>query len=193
MREFERDFALTDKTRIVDVGGTERNWHLIKSEPHVTLVNIVGGEYARGQFVSMRGDGTALQFPDAAFDIAYSNSVIEHMGTFERQHAFARELRRVGNGYYVQTPYKWFPIEPHLLCVGIHWLPKPIYRRLVRWLSVWGWVDRPSLGDVDEQLAEIRLLTVAEMRGLFPDGELKRERLFGFTKSLIMTRRKPLR
>jgi hypothetical protein len=46
---------------------------------------------------------------------------------------------------------------------------------------------------VDEQLAEIRLLTVAEMRGLFPDGELKRERAFGFTKSLIMTRRKPLR
>ena len=81
MREFERDFALTDKTRIVDVGGTERNWHLLDSAPRY-VVNIVGGEYARGQFISMRGDGTALQFPDAAFDIAYSNLVIEHMGTF---------------------------------------------------------------------------------------------------------------
>lgn len=189
MREFERVFALTDETGIVDVGGTERNWHLIDTAPRVVLVNINGREYARGQFVSKRGDGTSLEWADGFFEIAYSNSVIEHMGTLERQQAFARELRRVGKGYYVQTPYKWFPVEPHLLCLCIHWLPKPIYRRLVRWFSVWGWVDRPSLGGVDEQLAEIRLLTVAEMRGLFPDGELVRERVFGITKSLIMMRR----
>ena len=55
-------------------------------------------------------DGCHLPFADDAFDMAFSNSVIEHVPDHE---AFSRELARVGRSYYVQTPNKWFPIEPH--------------------------------------------------------------------------------
>jgi hypothetical protein len=189
MRQFEREFALTQDTRVLDVGGTERNWHMIEGRPRVLLINIVAETYSRGQFTSQPGDGTALPFQDGAFDIAYSNSVVEHLGTFARQQAFAREIRRVAPRYYVQTPYRWFPAEPHLLCLFIHWLPKPVYRRLVRWLSVWGWITRPDQRAVDEQMDEIRLLTLPEMRALFPDAEIRRERVLGLTKSLIAVRR----
>ncbi len=188
MRQFERAYALDADTCIIDIGGTEANWHLIDTKPKVLLVNISGQEYERDQFVFRRGNGTALGFPDNSFDVAYSNSVIEHLGTFENQKAFAREVRRIAPRYYVQTPNKWFWAEPHFLCLFIHWLPKPIYRKLLRWLSPWGWIARPDQAEVDAQLDEVRLLTVPEMRELFPDGVLARERFLGFTKSLIVTR-----
>lgn len=63
--------------------------------------------------------------------------MIEHLGSFECQQAFADEIRRVAPRYYVQTPYKWFVVEPHFLCLFIHWLPKPTYRRLLRWNGFW--------------------------------------------------------
>ncbi len=189
MRAFERGFDITADTRIIDVGGTEPNWHMIASKPQVLLVNISGEIYARGRIVSQRGDGTALSYPDRSFDIAYSNSVVEHLYTFDKQRSFAHEIRRLAPNYYVQTPYKWFPVEPHILCVFIHWLPTSIYRRLVRWFSVWGWIAKPNQSEIDEKLDEIKLLTEKQLRSLFPDGTLTRERFMGITKSLIVTRK----
>ena len=63
-----------------------------------------------------------LPFADGEFDLAYCNSVIEHVPR-ERRAAFAAELRRVARGWYVQTPARSFPIEPHSLLPGAHWLP----------------------------------------------------------------------
>jgi len=50
---------------------------------------------------------------DGEFDLVFSNSVIEHVGDFERMRQFVHEARRVAKSYWIQTPSKWFPIEPH--------------------------------------------------------------------------------
>ena len=97
-------------------------------------------------------------------------------------------FRRIAPSYYVQTPYKWFPVEPHVLCLFIHWLPIPIYRKLVRWFSLWGLLAGPSQSEIDTKLDEIKLLSEADLCTLFPDGRLIRERFLGITKSLIMVR-----
>jgi hypothetical protein len=70
------------------------------------------------------GSALGLPFDDNAFDVAYSNSVIEHVRTWENQVRFAAEIRRVAPRYYVQTPNAAFPIEPHVMGLGIQWLPK---------------------------------------------------------------------
>ena len=72
-----------------------------------------------------------LPFEDGAFDLAYSNSVIEHIAP-PRRAAFAREIRRVARGWWVQTPAYGFPIEPHSLLPGAHWLPTAARRRYWR-------------------------------------------------------------
>lgn len=189
MRRFEAMFQPASTTRIIDVGGYEFNWTLIDAAPEVLLLNLDSEDRRDGRFHKVRGDGRQLPYGDNTFDIAYSNSVIEHVGDAGDQDSFAAEIRRVAPRYYVQTPNRWFVIEPHLIAAGIHLLPRRLTRRLVRWLSVWGWVTRPDQAAIDELLASIRLLDRKRMQQLFPDAEIHAEKFLGMTKSLIAIRR----
>jgi hypothetical protein len=189
MRQFEAMFEPASGTRIIDVGGYEHNWRLIDATPQVLLVNLEDEERRDGRFHKVRGDGRQLPYDDNSFDIAYSNSVLEHVGDGHDQDAFAAEIRRVAPRYYVQTPNRWFVIEPHLIAAGIHLFPRRLTRRLVRWLSVWGWVAKPDQATIDELLASILLVDRKRMRQLFPDAEIHAETFLGMTKSLIAIRR----
>jgi hypothetical protein len=188
MRQFCELFMIKDSTRIIDVGGYEFNWTLINQKPHVLLVNVENEQWTHDRISKIRGDGRSLNYPDNTFDIAYSNSVIEHVGTFNDQQAFAEEIRRVARRYYVQTPNKWFFVEPHLVMPFLHFLPRKIMRKLARYGSVWGWTLRPDQDFVDRYLASIRLLDRREMQKLFPDADVIEERFLGMTKSLIACR-----
>jgi SAM-dependent methyltransferase len=72
----------------------------------------------------VQGDALALPFEDGAFDVVFSNAVIEHVGDRERQGAFVREALRVAPRVFVTTPNRWFPLDPHTLLPFVHWLPR---------------------------------------------------------------------
>jgi hypothetical protein len=95
----------------------------------------------------------------------------------------------VGRRYYVQTPSRWFPIEPHLMTPLIHYLPRRIQRKLLRNFTVWGVLVRPTPEGCDAFLRDIRLMTAGELRRLFPAAEIWRERALGLVKSLIAVSR----
>lgn len=126
------------------------------------------------------GDGCALQFGDKSYDVAFSNSVIEHVGSWERQQAFAKEIRRVGKSVWVQTPAFGCPIEPHYLAPFVHWLPKKFRAKIIRWVSPRIWMERTPVSAINEMVETTRLLTKREMKMLFPDCEIYTERLLGF-------------
>jgi hypothetical protein len=191
MEAFVETFRPGPETRILDVGGTPLNWTIVRTPARVTLVNVydVDMEGAPPNVELVRGDGTDLPFEDGSFDIAYSNSVIEHLGTAGAQERFASELRRVGRGVWVQTPAASFPVEAHLLTPLVHYLPKGWQRRVVRRGTVWGLLTRPEPQRVDDLLDELRLLGRRDMARLFPDCEIRRERLLGLTKAYVAVRR----
>lgn len=125
------------------------------------------------------------EFEDKQFDIVFSNSVIEHVGSFEDQLKMADEIRRVGEKYFVQTPNYFFPIEPHFLFPFFQFLPVKLRIFLVSHFSI-GWYER--IQDPERALravTENRLLKPAEMKQLFPECKIWREKIFGITKSLI--------
>lgn len=191
-RLFRRWMNPAPTERILDVGGYHWFWETVQCENPVTCLNLElpqtgGPPPPRISYVT--GDGTQLVYADGSFDIAFSNSVIEHLGTYGNQAKFANEIRRVGKRYWVQTPNRWFFVEPHLVTPFIHYLPRAWQRRMLRWFTVWGWATKPSPTRVDAFLAEIRLLTEREMRALFPDAEIRVERFLGFKKSFIAMRR----
>jgi hypothetical protein len=188
MRLFSSLFGLRDEMRIIDVGGREINWRLIDERPDVTITNIEFGDREDGRFHFVHSDGRKLPYADNSFELCYSNSVIEHVGDWESRMALAREIRRVAPRYYVQTPNKWFFSDPHTVGAFLHWLPKRYQRRLIRWCTLWGLVDRPNQAEIDALLDEIDLLTYAEMRTLFPDATIVKERFLGMPKSIIAMR-----
>lgn len=182
---------------LLDVGGYAEFW--TQHPPVVHSINCINihetqwiPETAPAHNISMNvGNGCALTFSDGTYDILFSNSVIEHVGTWDDQQAFAREARRVGSALWIQTPAYECPIEPHYVGFYIHHLPKKWQMKLVRWVTLWGWIHRPTPQQVANEVNSIRLLTRKEMETLFPDCEILTERLLGlFPKSYIAARRR---
>jgi len=193
MARFVRELAITAETRVLDVGGAPETWEMAPVRPRVTLLNMprTREELAAADWW-VAGDGRALPFRDGAFDVVFSNSVIEHVGDAESQRRFAREVMRVGRGWWVQTPNRWFPVEQHLLTPLVHWLPKSWQRAMVPRFTVWSAVVRPSVDRREfylrHYLEEVRLLDEGQLRVLFPGARLIRERFCGWTKSLVACR-----
>lgn len=94
MQQFCRLFGLTEATRVLDVGGDAFNWSLVSIVPDVTIVNLYSPR--ANSLAWVIADGRRLPFKDGAFDITYSNSVIEHLGDRVARQAFAQEVSRVG-------------------------------------------------------------------------------------------------
>jgi SAM-dependent methyltransferase len=175
-------------SRVLDIGGGKFPWEDIKPTAHIVCVNI-GKPHSIPQRCSWEfidADGTNLPFPDASFDLVFSNSVIEHVGDAAQQRRFANEMLRVGKKIYFQTPNKWFPVEPHLIGIFIHWLPFSVARKLIRYFTIWGLVNKPDQKVIDDFIGSINLLAKSEVIDLFPNCELLNERFLGLTKSFIV-------
>jgi hypothetical protein len=179
-------------TQILDVGGYPWCWQDSQIPSPVTILNlqVLPGLESRwkDRYTLVAGDGTRMSYPDGQFDVIFSNSVIEHLETYQQQENFAREVRRVGRDLWIQTPAKSFFLEPHLLTPFVHWLPKQTEISLARNFTVWGWITRPSREAAFKYVNELRLLSEQEMRDLFPDCEILKEKFLGLTKSYIAVR-----
>jgi len=149
-------------------------------------VNLKPEERKHPNITPVQGDATDLSgFGDGSFDVAFSNSVIEHLFTAEKQAAMAREVRRVGKAYWVQTPNFWFPIEPHFHVPGWQWLPVRVRVELLRRRRC-GWNGPcPDPQVARKAVEEVRLLRRGEVRKLFPTATIWPERVFGLVKSWV--------
>jgi hypothetical protein len=185
---FAKELAVSAQTTILDVGGYRYYWDWFGELPRVTIVNLEPPAERDPRFAWVVADARELPFRDGAFEIAFSNSVVEHIPGEENRQAYAREVMRVGRGYYVQTPYRWFPVEPHLMTPFIHYLPKRWQRPLLRYGTVWGLLHHPTPQGCDDFLRDIDLLTTPELRALFPGARIWRERALGMLKSITAVR-----
>jgi len=193
---FVNTFSPRPDQSLLDVGGLPEVW---TSQPvlfqridtlNIHPVDLDPNAFPQHNVRSLVGDGCALGFADKSYDIAFSNSVIEHVGSWERQQAFAREIRRVGKGVWVQAPARECPLEPHYMAPFVHWLPKGVQRKIIRWLTPYGWLQKPSPGEVNDLVENTRLLTKREIKILFPDCNIHVEKMLGFIpKSYIAIRK----
>jgi len=195
----------TAEDRILDLG-SEDGTHvasLVSFRSNVTIADIdprmlASGAARFGFSTLLIEEDKPLAVPDHAFDIIFCSSVIEHVTVnkawlnqvqsrrefealaFERQRAFASEIARIGRRYFVQTPYRYFPIDSHTwLPAPVAFLPRPVLIRLVTLINRW-WIKTTVI--------DFNLLNRRQMRQLFPDAEIISERWFGLTKSLIAVR-----
>jgi SAM-dependent methyltransferase len=172
--EFLRLSGVDSSTRILDVGCGSAG--LLGRSPELDVIGVDLAERPGYGGVLVVADATErLPFADEEFDLVYCNSVIEHVPP-ERRARFASECRRVARGWYVQTPAVSFPLEPHSLLPGAHWLAPALRRPYWRLGAAGDWED-------------VRLLRRRELEALF--GPAIPERFGPLTKSWISVRPAP--
>jgi SAM-dependent methyltransferase len=174
VRRHKRFFELTrlpGDARVLDVGCGALGLRALEPDLDITGVDLAERPDYPGPFV--RADAAAeLPFGEDEFDLVYCSSVIEHVPPARRA-AFATEIRRVGRGWFVQTPAYSFPLEPHSLLPFAHWLPPRLRRPYWRLGAAGEW-------------EEIELLRRAEMQSLF--GPALPERAGPLVKSWVCVR-----
>ena len=183
MRLFAELFKIDANTTVLDMGGDAFNWSMTASRPTLTILNIYDPDNKLPGATYIVGDGCDTGLPAKAFDIVFSNSVIEHVGSSEKRRKFAAECMRCGKSFFVQTPNRWFPFDTHTLMPLIHWLPQRVFSKLVP-ISPRFLFFKADPGDF-EDLKNLHLLTKKELQDLFPTATIIEEKFLGITKSLI--------
>ena len=177
---------------IIDLGGSVDYWNQMNSDgkihASVILVNIDKVFLNAMDFPSIIGDASNLDFlMDACADVVFSNSLIEHLPDFKKQERFAKDVRRIGKYYFIQTPAYSFLFEQHFLTPFFHFLPVKLRAFLLFYFNL-GWFKKTKNMELALQTVKsIRLLKLSELRSLFPDAVVLRERFFGLTKSYTLT------
>jgi SAM-dependent methyltransferase len=202
---FRSRFALDENTRILDLGAEGgANIHAVLAgtavRPHNVYIadilpeHVEDGARRYGYVPVLVGEAGPLPFPDQFFDVVFCSSVIEHVTlpksrvwkeystrrfreeSLRRQKQFAAEIRRLGRQYFVQTPYRHFPIEAHSWLPFVAWLPRWALLPVLR-LAHYVWVTRP--------VPDWYLLDRRELGDLFGEAKILEEKFCGLTKSLM--------
>jgi len=183
----------TNHKSIIDVGSTpsidkEQNIFLenIKNNPHVTCLSDQDCKILQKKYKNIKniiiGDGKNTMLEDNSFDIVHSNATIEHVGSFENQVSFVKEMLRISKeSIFIQTPNRFYPIDFHTLLPIIHLLPKKIHRKILKYLKL----------DFYSKEENLNLLTIKELKKIckilnISKYKILKYKLFFFTSNLIL-------
>lgn len=176
--------------RMLDVGGEERFWNAAGVDLEgfdVALLNVAAREAKGARFESVVGDARDLsRYADDEFDVVFSNSVIEHVGSVADMRRMADECGRVGQRLYLQAPNYWFPVDAHFWLPGFQFLPLAVRVWWVTWIGTPSYTRTHDVALARERVERTGLLRFGTVRELFPGATIRRERFLGLTKSFIV-------
>lgn len=199
-RLFESFLPKARPLRVIDLGGTVPFWRAFELKPahglHLTLINThahdttaLGAEDSSGLIDDHHMDANEVTLGYLrSFDLIFSNSFLEHLGSRAEQAALARKICDSGVPYFVQTPNKHSPVDPHF--------PSPLApffaaypRRVQAWLlchsKLGSGARSRTYADAMERLHFYNPLGYADMRALFPNAQILTERPAGVPMSII--------
>lgn len=180
-------FPDLSEMRVIDLGGTPHSWRLAPVKPcSVTTINLHEFHSDDKRIEAVKGDACELPaiFRSEKFDLVYSNSLVEHVGGHANRLRLADSIHSLADRHWVQTPYRYFPIEPHWVFPGFQWLPYEVRVQIsLRWHA--GHVKTHSRTDAESLVDEIELIGISQMRNYFPNSTIWYERFLGLVKSLV--------
>lgn len=182
------------ETKILDVGvtcdrdNTSSNYfeQFYPYKKHITCVGTEDAFWLEGQYPGLKfhkiEPHSKLPFEDGQFDVAFSNAVIEHVGSSAAQQKFISELLRVSKAFFITTPNRWFPIETHTMLVLIHYLPVKWWRKCLGLLGYEYYSHESNLNLLDKKT----------LTQLFPTNEpieVIEVRTLGFVSNIVVLKK----
>ncbi len=178
---------------IIDIGTTpsmdkEQNIFLenIIDNSNVTLLSNQDCSILQKKYKNIKnvliGDGRNTKIKDNSFDIVHSNATIEHVGSFENQISFVKEMLRISKeSVFIQTPNRFYPIDFHTILPLIHCLPKRIHRKILKYLKL----------DFYSKEENLNLLSINDLKNICKLLNIKKYKilkykLFFLTSNLIL-------
>jgi len=188
---FLNNIVLTKEMRVLDVGFSEKEYSstdnfIEKHYPYPEKLTALGVnvpvEFKKRYplVTAVHYGGGIFPFADKAFDVCWSNAVIEHVGDRDKQLFFLKEIRRVSRRAFITTPNKHFPIETHTRTPLMHYFPKKIFDR---YLTLMG--KKWATGNY------MHLLSFSDCNNLLCDASIHeykiiKNRLFGFILDFVI-------
>lgn len=181
----------TPLTTVLDVGYTDEEYRpsdnfLEKHYPHPEMITALGVvepmKFAK-RYPQVRAvcyDGRIFPFEDKEFDVCSSNAVIEHVGGWEEQILFLKEIKRTSRLALITTPNKYFPVELHTRAIFLHYFPKRIFDAYLRLIG-----KKWATGSY------MNLLSISQMRKLLKAAgidnyKIIKNRLLGLTVDFVV-------
>jgi hypothetical protein len=187
---FIATFPDISEMRVLDLGGLPNYWRTAPVRPAQVVTLNLSEDCADEPWME-HVVGDACEPPERItaerFDLVVSNSLLEHVGGHQRRRRLAEQVFAVGDRNWIQTPYRYFPVEPHWLFPGFQFLPVPARVVLSR---LWP-LGQGHAEDYEGALAavqEVELIGITEMRSYFPGTTIWIERFGRLPKSLISIR-----
>lgn len=182
-------FPELSEMTVLDLGGVPAAWDDCPIKPKmITIVNLNDfSEEVRPNFRFVQGDAVELpgRVSNEYFDLVYSNSLIEHVGGFERRKKLAKTVASSGAHFWIQAPYRYFPIEPHWLFPFFQFLPLNLKAKVSRRWNLGGYTSVKSPDSAVELVLEVELPSITDFRYLFPGSKIIVEHFAGLPKSII--------
>ncbi|MFC7545829.1 class I SAM-dependent methyltransferase [Plantactinospora sp. GCM10030261] len=176
---------------VVDLGGRLGNWLRAPVRPkRLHLINLEPMSGPVPDWVEV-DHGDACELPThlalRRYDLVFSNSVLEHVGGHERRLRFAETVHGLADAHWIQTPYRYFPVEPHWIIPGMQFLPLPLRIVLARHWPL-GHTRAADRQRATHDVLWTELVGRSELRHYFPRSAIRVEWLAGLPKSLIAVR-----
>lgn len=184
----------TNPFKILDIGGDIAYWKNIgwqNKKSQIYLLNLYPNsidEKDSAHFHSLVGNALEMPFRKGEFNLIFSNSVIEHVGTYENQQKFADAVKQLSDKYIIQTPSLWFPLEPHSLIPFFQFIPHRLRALLIMIFPINYFPKKATYAEALTVSYSTLMFTKKRFRKLFPEAEIHVERLFGIPKSYTAVR-----
>ena len=173
---------------VIDIGSTpsideEQNIFLenTKDNQNITCLSNQDCRILQKKYKNIKnviiGDARDTMLEKDSFQIVHSNATIEHVGSFENQVSFVREMLRISKeSIFIQTPNRFYPIDLHTILPFIHWLPKKIHRKILKFLKK----------DFYSKEENLNLLTAKELKKICEILNIKKFKILKY-KLLFLT------
>ena len=190
---FKNSTEYNDDLSLLDIGTTpsldnEQNIILekTKNNKNITCLSDQDCNNLQKKYPNIKnfiiGNGINTDFKDMSFDIVHSNATIEHVGSYDNQISFIKEAWRISKNYvFIQTPNRFYPIDFHTNLPLIHWLPKKIHRKILKFIGLNFYSSEENLN----LLSESNLIDICKKLDI-KNFKIIKHRLLFMTSNLIL-------